>query len=116
MRFQYKGGSGAFDAATGLGSVNSTQTEFFAVEPGEQSCSFDLYTFLHDTEGTLHLKATALDDADNEIKNREFEVPLKQHMITKLSGPYFSDSNGSSITIVIGINAEWEGEQTIEFN
>ena len=115
MRFQYKGGSGAFDAATGLGSVNSTQTEFFAVEPGEQSCSFDLYTFLHDTEGTLHLKATALDNADNEIKNREFEVPLKQRMITKLTGPYFSGSDGSNITIIIGINAEWEGEQTIEF-
>ena len=116
MRFQYKGGSGAFDAATGLGSVNSTQTEFFAVEPGEQSCSFDLYTFLHDTEGTLHLQATAYDANDNIVREREFEVPLKQHMITKLSGPYFSGSDGSAITIVIGINAEWEGEQTIEFN
>lgn len=115
IQFEYKGGSGAFDAATGLGSVNSTQKETFAVEPGEQACSFDLYTFLHDTEGTLHLKATALDDANNEIKNREFEVPLKQRMITKLTGPYFSGSDGSTITIIIGINAEWEGEQTIEF-
>lgn len=115
MRFQYKGGSGAFDAATGLGSVNSTQKETFPVDAGDENCCFDLYTFLHDTEGTIHLQATALDDNDNEIREREFDVPLKQRMITKLSGPYFSGSTGSSITIVIGINAEWEGEQTIEF-
>ena len=115
MRFVYKGGSGAFDAATGFGSVNSIQKETFPVESGETSCVFDLYTFLHDTEGTIHLQATALDDEDNEIKEREFDVPLKQRMITKLSGPYFSGSSGSSITIVIGVNAEWEGEQTIEF-
>ena len=115
MRFQYKGGSGAFDAATGLGSVNSTQKETFPVDAGDENCCFDLYTFLHDTEGTIHLQATALDDNDNEIREREFDVPLKQRMITKLSGPYFSGATGSSITIVIGINAEWEGEQTIEF-
>ena len=35
---------------------------------------------------------------------------------TKLSGPYFSGSDGSTISIVIGINTDWEGEQTIEFN
>lgn len=115
MRFVYKGGSGAFDAATGLGSVNSQQKETFPVESGAELCVFDLYTFLHDTEGTIHLQATALDDNDNEIKDREFEVPLKQRMITKLTGPYFSGSDGSTITIIIGINAEWEGEQTIEF-
>jgi hypothetical protein len=115
MRFEYKGGSGAFDAATGLGSVNSTQKETFPVDAGDENCCFDLYTFLHDTEGTIHLQATALDDNDNELREREFDVPLKQRMITKLSGPYFSGTTGSSITIVIGINAEWEGEQTIEF-
>ena len=115
MRFEYKGGSGAFDAATGLGSVNSTQKETFPVDAGDENCCFDLYTFLHDTEGTIHLQATALDDNDNELREREFDVPLKQRMITKLRGPYFSGTTGSSITIVIGINAEWEGEQTIEF-
>ena len=115
MRFEYKGGSGAFDAATGLGSVNSTQKETFPVDAGDENCCFDLYTFLHDTEGIIHLQATALDDNDNELREREFDVPLKQRMITKLRGPYFSGTTGSSITIVIGINAEWEGEQTIEF-
>ena len=54
LRFQYKGGSGAFDAHTGLGSVNSIQTMDFDVT-GDQK-QFDLYTYLHDTEGTIHLK------------------------------------------------------------
>lgn len=116
MRFQYKGGSGAFDASTGLGSVNSTQTEFFAVDGGDVSSVFDLYTFLHDTEGTIHLLATAYDDGSNVIKEREFDVPLKQRMITKLTGPYFSGSVGSTIAIVIGIDTDWEGEKTIDFN
>ena len=51
LRFQYKGGSGAFNAATGFGSVNSTQTLEFSASAGKKQ--FDLYTFLHDTEGTI---------------------------------------------------------------
>ena len=116
MQFEYTGGSGAFDAATGLGSVNSTQKMTFSVEPGQEACSFDLYTILRDTEGTLHLKAMAQDANQNIIRERAFEVPMKQRVITKLSGPYFSGSDGSTVSIVIGINTDWEGEQTIEFN
>ena len=116
MQFEYTGGSGAFDAATGLGSVNSTQKMTFSVEPGQEACSFDLYTILRDAEGTLHLKAMAQDANQNIIRERAFEVPMKQRVITKLSGPYFSGSDGSTVSIVIGINTDWEGEQTIEFN
>ena len=117
MRFLYKGGSGAFDASTGLGSVNSTQIESFPVEAGQDSTSFDLYTYLHDTEGTIHLQATAYDADNNVVRDHEFDVPLKRRMITKFSGPYFSGSSTSSsgITIVIGIDAEWEGEQEITY-
>jgi len=115
MRFQYKGGSGAFDASTGFGSVNSTQTVVFSVQAGEESETFDLYTFLHDTEGTLHLLVTAYNANSVVVQEREFDVPMKQRVITKLSGPYFSGSTGSSISIIIGINTEWEGEQSIEF-
>ena len=116
MHFEYTGGSGAFDAATGLGSVKSTQKVDFEVEPGLEACSFDLYTILRDTEGTLHLEAMAQDANQNIIRRRAFEVPMKQRVITKLSGPYFSGSEGSTVSIVIGINTDWEGEQTIEFN
>ena len=116
MHFEYTGGSGAFDAATGLGSVKSTQKVDFEVEPGQEDCSFDLYTILRDAEGTLHLKAMAQDADQIIIRERAFEVPMKQRVITKLSGPYFSGSDGSTVSIVIGINTDWEGEQTIEFN
>ena len=116
MHFEYTGGSGAFDAATGLGSVKSTQKVDFEVEPGQENCTFDLYTILHGSEGTLHLKAEAQDANQNIIRERAFEVPMKQRVITKLSGPYFSGSDGSTVSIVIGIITDWEGEQTIEFN
>lgn len=120
MRFQYKGGSGAFDAATGLGCVKSTQTEFFPIESDQESNYFDLYTFLPDKEGEIHLQATAYDEDNNVVCDNEFDVPLKRRLITKLSGPYFSGSSGSSgstsgITIIIGINADWEGEQVINY-
>ena len=114
MRFQYKGGSGAFDASTGLGSVNSTQTEFFPVEAGRDSTTFDLYTFLHDQEGTIHLQASAYDANDNVLNEREFDVPLKRRKVTKLTGPYFT-SSGASIVIIIGIDDEWEGEEVITY-
>lgn len=116
IQFQYKGGSGAFDASTGYGTVKSTQKVTFPVQAGTESNTFDLYTFLHDDEGTIQLQITAQDDNKNRIRNRDFEVPMKQRVITKLSGPYFSGSSGSSISIVIGINTEWEGEQDITFD
>ena len=115
MRFQYKGGSGAFDASTGLGSVNSTQTEYFPVEAGHELSSFDLYTFLHADEGTIHLQATAYDANDNVVNDREFDVPLQRRKITKLIGSYFTGSGSSGMTIIIDINADWEGEDIIKY-
>ena len=115
MHFEYTGGSGAFDAATGLGSVKSTQKVDFEVEPGQENCTFDLYTILHDTEGTLQLRAEAKDANQNVVQQRDFEVPMKQRVITKLTGPYFTAPPGSTITLIIGIITDWEGEQTIEF-
>ena len=52
MRFYYTGGSGAFDATTGLGCVNSKQDVKFDVTADKKQ--FDLYTFLHDIDGTIH--------------------------------------------------------------
>ena len=116
MRFQYKGGSGAFDAHTGLGSVNSTQTLFFDATTGQKQ--FDLYTFLHDTEGTIHLLATAYDANVNVLFEREFDVPLRQNQVTLVSGPYFS-ANGSSsfntLTSSVDINTTWSGQTTINY-
>ena len=90
MRFYYTGGSGAFDATTGLGSVNSRQSLLFDITDGQKN--FDLYTFLHDTDGTIHLTVTAYSTADKVLFEREFDVPLAQNKITWMTGSFFSDS------------------------
>lgn len=115
MRFYYTGGSGAFDAATGLGSVHSRQTVFYPVETGSTSSVFDLYTFLWAPKDTIHLQASAYDASDNVLYEQTFDVPMERRMITKLSGPYFSGASGSSIVIIIGVDNEWEGEHVIYY-
>lgn len=110
MRFYYTGGSGAFDATTGLGCVNSKQSLSFDVTGGQKQ--FDLYTFLHDTEGTIHLTVTALDVSDVELLQRDFDVPLVQNKITWMTGSFFSNSMTIS---TVSINADWDGEYHLTF-
>ena len=114
MRFYYTGGSGAFDATTGFGCVNSKQDVKFEVSAAQKQ--FDLYTFLHDTEGTIHLTVTALDANDGEYSVRSFDVPMQQNHITWLSGTFFSGS-GSSASAITGVtvNTDWAGETHITF-
>lgn len=114
MQFYYTGGSGTFDASTGFGSVNSKQSIFFDVTEGQKQ--FDLYTFPHDTEGTLHLTVTAYDDGDNILKEREFEVPVTRNKITWLSGPYFTGSGSSSSSVFsIDVDTDWAGDTHLTF-
>ena len=111
--FNYTGGSGTLDATTGLGSVNSKQEVSFDVNPDQKQ--FDLYTFLHDTEGTIHLTATAFDDSGNEICKREgFEVPMIRNQITWMTGAFFTGGAGST-GVTITINADWADESHISF-
>ena len=101
MKFYYTGGSGAFDAATGLGSVNSKQEMKFGVTSGHTWTAFDLYTFLHQRRGTIHLTVTALDDSGSEHSKREFDVPMQQNQITWFTGPFFhSQSRADKWTII----------------
>ena len=114
LQFYYTGGSGAFDATTGLGSVNSQQRLTFDASEGQKE--FDLYTFLHDTEGTIHLKVTAYDDAENILYERTFDVPMEQNHITWLSGALFNGSGSSSTTITtLNVNTDWAGETHLTF-
>jgi hypothetical protein len=117
LRFQYKGGSGAFDAHTGLGSVNSIQTMDFDVT-GDQK-QFDLYTYLHDTEGTIHLTVTALDASGVEILQREFDVSIEKNYITWVSGSFFgssgSDPTGGAGITSVTVNTDWAGETHVTF-
>ncbi len=115
LRFYYTGGSGAFDALTGLGCVNSKQDVKFAVDGSQKQ--FDLYTFLHDTEGTIHLTVTALDANDSELYTQVIDVPLYQNHITWVSGAIFSGGTSSSTATITGvtINTDWAGEHFINF-
>ena len=113
MHFYYTGGSGTFDATTGLGNVNSKQEAKFDVTNGQKQ--FDLYTFLHDTEGTIHLVATALDASGVELLQRDFEVPLKQNVITTLTGAFFAPSSTDTDGITIRLNTDWYGEYHLSF-
>ena len=112
LRFQYKGGSGAFDAHTGLGSVNSIQTMDFDVTTGQKQ--FDLYTYLHDTEGTIHLTVTAFDASGVELLNREFDIPMEREKITWFTGPLFGATDGG-LSIGITLDTDWKGETHITF-
>lgn len=115
LRFYYTGGSGAFNAQTGLGCVNSKQDVKFDITSSQKL--FDLYTFLHDTEGTIHLVVSALDASGVEVSQREFDVPMQQNYITWLSGPFFGDSGTSGTTGItsVTINTDWAGETHITF-
>lgn len=115
MRFYYTGGSGAFNAVTGLGCVNSKQDVKFDVTP---TCSkqFDLYTFLHEPSDNIALTVMALDASGNELYSRQFDVPMQQNHITWLSGAFFSGSGFSSTTISgVTVNTDWAGETHLTF-
>lgn len=114
LRFYYTGGSGAFDAKTGMGSVASKQDVKFDVVAGQKQ--FDLYTFLHEPSDEIALKVTALDESGNELYNREFDVPMQQNHITWLSGAFFNGSGSSSTTITgVTVKTDWAGETHLTF-
>ena len=113
IRFYYTGGSGAFDATTGFGSVASKQSVEFDVDSDQKQ--FDLYTFLHDTEGTVHLTVTALNSSGDVIVDHDFDVPMKQNQITWMSGPFFVGGGAGSTGVTITINTDWAGESHVTF-
>lgn len=114
MQFYYTGGSGAFNAATGLGSVASKQTVTVDVTGGQKQ--FDLYTFLHEPSDNIALKVTALDASGNVLYEHEFDVPMEQNHITWLSGAFFNGSGSSSTTITgVTVNTDWAGETHLTF-
>lgn len=115
MRFYYTGGSGAFNAVTGLGSVASKQTVTFDVTADQTQ--YDLYTFLHEESENIALTVTALDASGNTLYERKFDVPMQQNYITWLSGPLFNSTGSSSSTTIPGvtINTTWAGEHHLTF-
>ena len=112
IKFYYTGGSGAFDATTGLGCVNSRQEHTFDLTSGQKQ--FDLYTFPHSTEGTIHLVVSVFDASGVEISKHTFDVPMQQKHVTVISGDYFTGGSGTT-NVTITINTEWDGENHLSF-
>lgn len=118
IRFQYKGGSGHFNAVTGLGVTNSTQLVTHGATPGKAYTSYDLYTFLHDTKGTVRLTVTALDAGGSTICERQFDVPLQRNQITWLCGNFFPHPTSDTLWTVIPaipFDHQWAGETYLTY-
>ena len=112
LEFTYKGGSGSFDASTGYGCVNSTQVMKYDVQAGMKQTQYDLYTFLHSTEGSLHLKVTAYDASGNMLFEKSMGVDMYQNQITWLKGNLFSDIQSTpteSFSATVDIDTQWQG-------
>ena len=112
IKFYYTGGSGAFDATTGLGCVNSRQEHTFDLASGQKQ--FDLYTFLHSTESTIHLRVTVYAGNGNVLSEHTFDVPMQQKHVTVISGDYFTGGSGTT-NVTITINTEWDDETHLSF-
>ena len=115
LEFTYKGGSGHFDAKTGLGVTKSTQIERFSVQAGQQQTQYDLYTFLHHEEDDIQLKVVAYNAAGSPMYERELDpIPMEQNKITWVKGEFFTNltpSFSQSVTTTITIDGTWGGEQ-----
>lgn len=101
VRFYYTGGSGAFDATTGLGNVKSTQVVFFDTSGFDgQTLQFDLFTFLHGETGELKFQVKAFNANNDILFEREFEnVPMKRNSITQYAGVFFeADAPDTPVT------------------
>ena len=117
LEFYYTGGSGAFNAATGLGNVNSKQKMTFSVTAGQSGTEYDLYTFLHQQDDDITLKVTAYDATDNVLYEREFDVPMTRRKITRLSGDFFTGDPSASgdVGVTISINGDWDGQTDVTY-
>lgn len=118
LEFTYKGGSGHFDAKTGLGVTNSTQVVKFDVDAGKKQTQYDLYTFLHNTEDVIHLKVIAYDKLDVPLYEREFDVPMEQNKITWFTGDFFTGITPTfshSITNIVTVDNTWKGEEHLTY-
>lgn len=113
IKFYYTGGSGAFDARTGLGCVNSRQEHTFDLTSGQKQ--FDLYTFLHSTSGNLRLRVTVYDSHDNVLLERIYkDIPMQQKYITCCSDALFAGVTTTTGVSLI-LNPDWATDTLITF-
>ena len=115
MKFYYTGGSSTFNAVTGLGSVNSRQTEYRQVpeEAIGQYMQFSLYTFPHEQDDVLKLTVTALGKNEEELQKAVYEgVVVSQRALTYEDHYFFSnDQYGETSEIEFTLGATTDVSQ-----
>lgn len=112
MEFYYTGGSSTYSCLTGYGSVNSRQTEYRDVttDMEGQATAFDIYTFPHETNGTLKLTIKALAEDKSVVKSIQYsDIQVVKNTKTVITSFIFggSSSDGDDTTqpdICIPIN------------
>ena len=111
IRISATGGGHHFNAKTGTAVQVEDRSYTYNVSSyaGKESISVTYFSFLTATEGTMNFNVTALDEADNVIRSRDFnDVPMKINQRTTYSGSFFSKDEsvqGFSLTLA---DDEWE--------
>ena len=113
---EYTGGSANFNPTTLEGITKSSQSE---KRIRNDLMIHQAYTFPYMAKScTLKMTVSALDSQGAVIRKRVFEeVPVTRNRITTYTGHFFEDGDGqftqSDFSFVI--NADWDGEDFIEF-
>ena len=115
IRFYYEGGSGTFDATTGLGVVKSKQQQWFPVSHDVQR--FEIYTIPRADSDKLKVLVTTYRTVGGQVElltEREIsDIPIRQNHITICRGSLFNATEQHQISI--DIDTTWDDER-IEFS
>lgn len=109
VSFKYTGGSSALNARTGLGKINSRQTETRPItdEMRGKTAEFEIFTFPHEEEDELKITATATDAEGKTVVEKVFEkVPVKINQITRCKGTFF-DASDDHVVLRFHADDDW---------
>ena len=114
IRFYYEGGSGAFDAVTGVGVVKSQQQQWLPVNPNDTS--YEIYTIPRADSDKLKVLVTTYKTSGGKVEiltEREVsDIPIQRNTITVCRGSLFNPTEQHQISI--DIDTTWDNE-VIEF-
>jgi len=123
MRLYFTGGSGALDATTGFGCVNSQQCVFFDITSDMvgKPLTMETYTILKAETAKLDLIVTAYatDEAYGGVKvlvEKEFKtVPMERNKITQYSGWFFAERPQTEHNFQLVADTEWGGQTNVSY-
>ena len=96
FQFYYEGGSGALDATTGLGCIDSKQSVFVTTgdELTGKTLQFDMFTFLHAEEDEVTFTVKAFSANESILYEKEFSgVSMQRNCITRYTGDFFTNGD-----------------------